>query len=111
MSTVSESDYTRTTNDARNRRDAAVFDRWLATHEAGVKAEALEGFAALLRERYPEDVFRPMLDRDHRSVNDAMAGRRPNTIVTRDQVSADMMRRAATQADEEAEIIRKEVTP
>ena len=85
-------------------------DAGLAAVVAAAKAEALEGFAALLRERYPDDVFKPMLDRDHRSVNDAMAGRRPNTIVTRDRVSADMMRRAAAQADEQADEIRKEAT-
>lgn len=91
----------------RNGISYAMFGRWLAE----VQAAALEEFAALLRERYPEDVFKPMLDRDHRAVNDAMAGRRPNTIVTRDQVSADIMRRAATQANELADDIRKEVTP
>ena len=99
------------------KTDAIYKDVYKEAHEAGLaavvaaaKAEALEGFAALLRERYPDDVFKPMLDRDHRSVNDAMAGRRPNTIVTRDRVSADMMRRAAAQADEQADEIRKEAT-
>lgn len=67
-----------------------------------VRAEAVEAFAAELRDRYSEDVFRPMADADHRSVNDALAGRVERTGVTRDRVSADMMRRAAAQASQYA---------
>ena len=83
-------------------------------HEAGLaavvvaaKAEALEEFAVLLRERYPEDVFRPLTGADHKSANDALAGRAERTHITRDSISADMMRRAAAQADEHAADIRE----
>ena len=67
-----------------------------------VRAEALKAFANELRARYPDDVFRPLAGAEHRSVNDAMAGRVERTHVTRDRVSADMMRRAAAQADDYA---------
>lgn len=70
-------------------------------------AVALEDFAAELRARYPEDVFRPLADKDHKSVNDALAGRAERTHITRDAVSADVMRRAAAQADERATEIRQ----
>lgn len=66
------------------------------------RSEALREFAALLREWYPEDVFRPLSDADHRSVDDAMSGRAERTHVTRDAVSADMMRRAAGLAERTA---------
>jgi hypothetical protein len=65
-------------------------------------AEVLEAFADEIDERYPADVFRPMSDADHRSVNDAMAGRIPSTSVTRDRVSAHMLRFAAQQARQRA---------
>jgi len=84
----------------------AEFEAWLAEHDRQVKAEALEEFAAQLRERYPEDVFKPLSDGDHKSVNDALSGRLERTHVTRDRVSADMMRRAAEQSDQLAADIR-----
>lgn len=100
-------------NGAREERRiaGAIFDSWLKAHDAAViaataeaaDARALRAFATELRERYSEDVFSPMTDKDHRSVNDALAGRAEGTHVTRDRVSADMMRRAASQADQYAD--------
>ena len=52
-----------------------------------------------------------MADTDHRSVNDALAGRAERTHVTRDRVSADMMRRAAAQADAYADEIEQGEAP
>lgn len=68
----------------------------------------LRDFAQEIRERYPEDVWPRMTDDDHREVNDALAGRRTGTRITRDRVSADMMRRAAAQADRYADEIEQE---
>lgn len=59
------------------------------------RSDAMRDFASLLHEWYPTNVFRPMSDADHKSVNDALAGRIERTGVTRDRVSADMMRHAA----------------
>lgn len=73
---------------------AAAFDRWLAVHDAEVARKALTDAADELSAYYPEDVFRPMSDADHKSVNDALAGRLESTHITRDRVSADVMRRA-----------------
>lgn len=67
------------------------------------RTDVLREFAAELRERYPEDIWPPMTDADHRAVNDALAGRAERTHVTRDRVSADMMRRAAAQAERYAD--------
>lgn len=67
------------------------------------QSEGLRAFAGLLREWYPADVFPSLTDADHRSVNDALAGRAERTHVSRDRVSADMMRRAAQLAERTAD--------
>jgi len=89
---------------ARNR---AEFDRWLAGHDREVSAKAVEDAADFMASLYPESVFRPMVDADHREVNDALAGRIERTNVSRDRVSADMMRRAAEQQRTYAAEIRE----
>jgi len=78
------------------------FDAGIAAVVAAAKAEALGEFACELRERYPEDVFKPLTDKDHCSANDALAGRSERTHITRDRISADMMRFAAVQCDDRA---------
>lgn len=93
--------------DERNGSDM-IRAAGIAAVVATAKREALGEFAATLRERYPEDIFKPLSDGDHRSVNDALAGRLERTHITRDAISADMMRRAAVQADEQAAEIRNE---
>ena len=116
------SDYTPTTKEVKDvynlglldvgnnvdvKEALAMFDRWLAARDEEVAASALEEFAGDLRDRYPVDVFRPMTDVDHKAVNDAISGRKERTHVSRDRVSADMMRRAAAQAIEQAAEYRK----
>ncbi len=64
------------------------------------RAAALREFARFTRAQYPEDVWPPMTDADHRAVHDAIAGRKTGAGgVSSDRVSADIMRRAAAQAD------------
>ena len=63
--------------------------------EAAVRADTLQEFAETLRERYPEDVFPKPNDENYHALNVALA--RAN--ITLDRFSADLMRRAAAQAD------------
>ena len=73
------------------------------------QASALEEFAQFLDETYPADVWVPMTHEDHMSVNQAMSGLAPSTPVTRDRVSADMMRNAAGIARARASALRSSV--
>lgn len=95
--------YTPTTDEVRatyysspDNRDweaslAAAFDRWLASHDAEVARKAVCGAADDLAEHFPHDLFLPLTREDHELINatlDEHAG------ISRDRISADMMRRA-----------------
>lgn len=71
----------------------------LAEHDAQV----LEAFAAELRERYPEDVFIKPTAEDYAKLHAALM--KQGLVV--DRFSADLMRRAAAQADAEAARLRE----
>ena len=81
------------------------FDQWLAAEAAAVRADTYQEFAESLRERYPEDVFIKPNDEDYHALNLALN----QTGISLDRFSADLMRRAAAQADAEAAAIRAQL--
>lgn len=73
--------------------------------EAAGRADTLQEFAETLRERYPEDVFPKPNDENYHALNVALAW----ANIALDRFSADLMRRAAAQADAEAAAIRAQL--
>lgn len=86
--------------------DTNSHDAGLRAVEAAVRADTLSEFAVTLRERYPEDVFPKPTDENYHALNAALA----RSNITLDRFSADLMRRAASQADAEATEIRAQLT-
>jgi len=68
------------------------------------RAKAVEDAAADMASHYPTSMFPPLTDADHARVTEALG---VHTSISRDRVSADMMRRAVTQLDRFASEIRR----
>lgn len=70
------------------------FEAWLRGVREAAWNEALRAFGHAMRENYPEDIFTPITSPEHRAINEHLA----SGGFKRDQISADMMRRAGAQA-------------
>ena len=82
------------------------FDQWLEAHDAEVARAAVVAAADDLAGHYPQDLFLPLTHADHEVVNAALM---EHTGISRDRISADVMRRAASITRAYAEQIGEEI--
>ena len=83
----------------------AAFSMKSAAHDAEVARAAIVAAADDLAGHYPQDVFLPLTHAHHEVVNAAL---KEHTGISRDRISADMMRRAAAITRAYAEQIGEE---